>query len=71
MAAFLPFRNNPQLVPTKKTIESIDLSRIDELAKQAGYIPKPVVTALDMLTNSQADVIFVRFAYLIAKELAD
>jgi hypothetical protein len=54
-----------------KDITNVSLGHISDLAKLAGYVPEAEVGVLEMLKNSQAEVMFVRFAYLVAKELAD
>jgi signal recognition particle subunit SEC65 len=59
------------------TIDKIDLSRIIELAEEAGYKPIEIdwtngSAPLDvnaMLVNSQKEVFFTRYAYRIAAEL--
>lgn len=51
------------------TIENISLERIEELAKKAGHKPHTEHTVMDVLTNQQSNVMFTRFAYLIAAEL--
>ena len=52
-----------------KNIADVSLERIAELAQLAGYQPNEVKTVADMLVNSQHDVMFVRFAYLVAEEI--
>ena len=54
-----------------KNIEDISLERIHTLQLKAGFVPRKEKSVEDMLFNSNADVMFTRFAYLIAKELQD
>jgi len=52
-----------------KKIENIMLERIIELAVESGYKPLPGNTMHEMLTNNTMEVLLVRFAHRIAKEL--
>jgi hypothetical protein len=54
-----------------KNIVDVSLERIAQLATLAGYKSREVATVNDMFLNSSDDVMFTRFAYLIAKELGD
>lgn len=56
-----------------KDITKFGLEDIIDMAKKAGYKPKdvPLNDVMGLLEQSQLEVMLIRFAHVVAKELAE